>query len=147
MTSMGIVRQPIISPFTGLDPLQLDASARQTRPVADLATLLKLQNALENDHSAIEEALSDVRGGILALRAASESANRGESGLTGFAAEIRFVCSASEAALEAFSQWPDANNERWTEPLDSRRIRNPFIKVFAVWGSTDLPAIIGPNTA
>jgi hypothetical protein len=57
--SMVTVQQMIISLFIELDALQLDASARQTESVADLASLLRRQNTFESDHSAIEAALSD----------------------------------------------------------------------------------------
>jgi hypothetical protein len=130
--------------------------------VADLATLLRRQNALESDQSAIEAALSDVLGDLLALRAARRSANRGESQLMGCAAEIQSVHSASETALEALSRrsdWAeervlDANNEKWMEHFYSGRIGNHFlslqreanqIRVFALWDSTALQAIPRPN--
>jgi hypothetical protein len=62
----------------------------------------------------------------LALRAGRQSANRDESALTGFAADILSVRSDSTVALEALSprpdsmeeQVPDADNERWMDAFD-----------------------------
>jgi hypothetical protein len=62
----------------------------------------------------------------LALRAGRQSANRAESALTGFAADVLSVRSGWKLALEALSPRPDsmeehildADNERWMDAFN-----------------------------
>jgi hypothetical protein len=110
--SMGITQQTMNCRIAALEAFHRDLLARETASATRLATLERRQNALDNSHSRIETAMSDVRSDLFGLLTSHESSNRIEREVTELTKEVHLIGSTSETALETLSRRADLAEER-----------------------------------